>query len=165
VVARKFTSSIAAKFAAQGFHCLTEVKLDTFDPALPDIDLLVISEEATLGYVLLICELKSPIPTQWSKDQLRVLNQDSVSKGFKQLDRLSAFFSSSQGVEFIASRLPTTKLAHFSKGFLVVCKYLVITSQNAGMFFSDMSHTIIEYQTLDRIPARWPAQSKKLKVT
>ncbi len=151
VLARKFTSSVAAMFTAQGFHCLTEVKLDKFDPALPDIDLLVISEEATLGYVLLICELKSPIPTQWSKDQLRALNEDSISKGFSQLDRISAFFSSAQGVEFIASRLPKTKLAHFEEGFLVACKDLVITSQNAGMFFSDVSHTILDYQTLDRI--------------
>jgi hypothetical protein len=86
ILSKTFVQTIAGMASAQGFKSAIDVKLGNFDPSLPDIDLLVVSEEATLGYVVLACELKSPIPPQWAKDHLRVLNADSVVKGFDQLD-------------------------------------------------------------------------------
>ncbi len=150
VLSRRFVNSVTEMFSAQGFLCATEVKLSNFASALPDIDLLVISEEAPLGYVVFVCELKAPIPPQWAKDHLRVLNQDSVAKAFHQLEKLSDFFASPQGHGFLASLLPKGGLPHFGGEFLVVYKFLIITSRNAGMFFSDQTHTIIDYQTLER---------------
>jgi hypothetical protein len=149
VLSKKFVQTIAGMFSAQGFKSATDVKLSNFDPSLPDIDLLVLSEEATLGYVVLACELKSPIPPQWAKDHLRVLNADSVVKGFDQLDRVSEFLATPEGIKFLRSRLPDAGLPHFS-GFVVATKSLIITSRNAGMFFGDKKHTIIDYVTLER---------------
>jgi hypothetical protein len=106
VLSKKFVETIAAMFLAQGFQAASDVKLSNFDSSLPDIDLLVISEEATLGYVVLPCELKSPIPPQWAKDHVRVLNKDSVIKGFDQLARVSEFLRTPEGTNFLRGRLP-----------------------------------------------------------
>jgi hypothetical protein len=149
VLSKKFVQKIAEMFRGQGFQVTTDVKLSNFDSRLPDIDLLVISEEATLGYVVLPCELKTPIPPQWAKDHLRVLSEDSVLKGFGQLDQVSEFFRTSDGISFLRSRLPGAGLPHFD-GFIVATKPLIITSRNAGMFFGDKEHTIIDYITLER---------------
>ena len=54
-----FVQRIKAAWEAAGFNCRSDVSLRSFDPGLPDIDLLVISEEPTLGYVIFVCELKS----------------------------------------------------------------------------------------------------------
>jgi len=51
----------------------------------------VIVEEPTLGFVMLICEVKSPLPPQWAKDQLRALAKDNVSKAFRQTEAISTF--------------------------------------------------------------------------
>jgi hypothetical protein len=45
------------------------MSLRTIDSKLPDIDLLVIAKEPTLGFVLLICEVKSPLPPRWANDR------------------------------------------------------------------------------------------------
>src|SRR5439155_13004176 len=59
---------LAGVFRNQGVGCSRNVRLADFDPRLPDIDLLVISEERPFGYVLFVCEVKNPIPAGWSKD-------------------------------------------------------------------------------------------------
>jgi hypothetical protein len=64
---------LAKAFVDAGFTVRTNVALRGYRTNLPDIDLLVISEEPTLGYVVLVCEVKSPLPPRWAKDQLRVL--------------------------------------------------------------------------------------------
>jgi hypothetical protein len=149
VLSEKFVQKIAEMFRGQGFQVAADVKLSNFDSRLPDIDLLVISEEVTLGYVVLPCELKTPIPPQWAKDHLRVLGEDSVIKGFDQLDQVSEFLRTPSGINFLRGRLPDAGLPHFD-GFVVATKPLIITSRNAGMFFGDKEHTIIDYITLDR---------------
>ena len=78
-----------------------------------------------------------------------MLNADSVVKGFDQLDRVSEFLSTPEGIKFLRSRLPDAGLPHFS-GFVVATKSLIITSRNAGMFFGDKKHTIVDYVTLER---------------
>lgn len=85
----QFTEAIAQEFRNQGFLAKTNVSLRHIDPTLPDIDLLVISEEPTLGYVVLACELKSPVPAQWAKDY-RIWAPTS----FSSMDVLSASASS-----------------------------------------------------------------------
>jgi hypothetical protein len=54
----------------------------------------------------------------------------------------------------MGARLRSTGLAHFGESFIVVCKYLVITSNNAGMFFGDRRQVVLDYQTLGRILAK-----------
>ncbi len=125
-----------------------------YDPALPDIDLLVISEEPTLGYVVLACETKCPVPAQWAKDFLRVPNDDSVAKALRQLDSIDELLSPDQGVEFIRKQLPGTGHAHFEGAMVIVLNSLVITSDNSGLFLGKEDHANIDHQTLKLMLAK-----------
>jgi len=141
---------VAAAFEAQGFACLRDVQLAQYDPALPDIDLLVISNEPTLGFVLLVCELKSPLPSLWAKDHLRALNPDSVSKAFVQCQRIGEFLTSENGLGVLRQLLPNEGLRDFDH-FVVVMEPLVITSHNGGMFFDAMRTPVFAYNTMERM--------------
>ncbi|RTL50055.1 MAG: hypothetical protein EKK40_13755 [Bradyrhizobiaceae bacterium] len=152
-IGKQFTERVKTMFEAQGFSCRSNVSLRDIDPKLPDLDLLVISEEPTLGYVLLVCELKSPLPPRWAKDQLKVLNKDSISKAFRQAKAISSFLKTDQGIYFLRSLLPESGLAHFD-GFVVVVEQLIVTSDNAGMFFSEQKTKIINFRTLERLLKR-----------
>lgn len=139
-----------AAFVAQGFRCLREVDLAPFDPLLPDIDLLVISEEPTLGYVVLVCELKSPVPSQWAKDHLRALNEDGVSKAFRQCERISQFLTTDRGLELIRQWIPDEGLPNFDH-FVVVLEPLIITSHSGGMLFEHESTPVFSFHTIERM--------------
>lgn len=132
---------------------MSEVSLGAIDPRLPDIDLLVVAEEPTLGFVLLVCEVKSPLPPLWAKDQLRVLAKDSVSKAFRQAEVIGEFLRKPQGIEFLRSVLPEGGLEHFDE-FVTVIEQLIITSDNAGMFFGHEKTPIINFRTLERLLER-----------
>jgi hypothetical protein len=148
-----FVQRVKAAWEAEGFACLSEVSLRDFDPTLPDIDLLVISYEPTLGYVIYICELKCPIPPQWAKDQLKVLNKDGVSKAFRQVEVLQRFLRTEAGMNLIARVLPKEGRPHFD-GFVVLVDSLIITSDNAGMFFGAEATKMINFRTLERLLRR-----------
>lgn len=150
---KAFVQRVRAAWEAEGFVAHADVSLRSFDPALPDIDLLVISEEPTLGYVVFVCELKSPIPPRWAKDQLKALNNDSVSKAFRQAEAVRRFIRTDEGVAFLRAKLPPEGIPHFD-GFIVVVDHLVITSDNAGMFFGQENTKIINFRTLERLLAR-----------
>lgn len=147
------TRRVAAAFEGAGFECRTEVSLRRFGTELPDIDLLVISHEPTLGVVVLICEVKAPLPPRWAKDQLRVLRPDSVAKSFGQLKRILAFLKTKQGAGFLRGLLPEEGLAGFDE-FAVACFKLVITSDNAGAFFAGRKGAIVDFRTLERLLSR-----------
>ncbi len=149
----QFVRRVKSAFEAQGFQCRSDVSLRAIDPALPDIDLLVIAEEPTLGFVMLVCEVKSPIPPRWAKDQLRALAPDNVSKAFRQTKAIAEFLAKPEGIEFIRSVLPEGGLEHF-EGFVTVLEQLVITSDNAGMFFGKETTPILNFRTLERLLER-----------
>ncbi|WEK58875.1 MAG: hypothetical protein P0Y52_04890 [Candidatus Brevundimonas phytovorans] len=153
VIGSAFVQRVKAAWEAEGFTCHTEVSLRDIDPTLPDVDLMVISEEPTLGYVIFICELKSPIPPKWAKDQLKALNADGVAKAFRQADALKAFLRTEAGMGFIARHLPKGGHPHFD-GFIVLLHHLVITSDNGGMFFGGETTGIIAFKTLERLLKR-----------
>lgn len=148
-----FVERVKAAWEAQGFICHSEVPLRHVDPTLPDIDLMVISVEPTLGYVIFLCELKCPVPPRWAKDQLKVLNKDGVSKAFRQVETLKRFISTEDGIRFLARMLPRSGHPRF-EDFLVVLDHLVITSDNAGMFFGAESTKVVNFRTLERLLRR-----------
>jgi hypothetical protein len=150
VLGTQFVQRIKAAFEAQGFICRSELSLRAIDPKLPDIDLLVIAEEPTLGFVLLVCEVKSPLPPRSAKDQLRSLAPDSVSKAFRQVEAIAAFLRRPEGIDFIRSILPNGGIEHFDD-FVTVIQQLIITSDNAGMFFGHEQTQIINFRTLERL--------------
>ncbi len=148
-----FVRRVKAAWEAEGFICHSEVSLRDFDATLPDVDLLVVSVEPTLGYVIFVCELKSPVPPRWAKDQLKVLNKDSVSKAFRQVEVLQRFVRTKDGIRFLAGMLPKEGHPTF-EGFVVALEHLVITSDNAGMFFGAESTKVINFRTLERLLRR-----------
>jgi hypothetical protein len=143
---------LASSFEGAGFQVRTNVPLTTYSAQLPDIDLLVISVERTLGYAVLACEVKAPLPPSWAKDRLRVLEPDSIAKSFGQLERITAFLRSDEGVDFLRNQLPQSGIPDFDE-FAVLVWTVVATSDNAGAFFADRG-TIIDYRTLERILRR-----------
>lgn len=149
----RFVARLKRAFDAQGFDARPEVSVRHIDPGLPDIDLLVISHEPTLGYVFLVCEVKSPLPPLWAKDQLKVRAPDSVSKAFRQAEAIQAFLTTPQGIGFVRGLLPDKPLEHFDD-FVVMFKSLIITSDNAGMFFGHEETPVINFRTLERLLKR-----------
>lgn len=150
---RKFVGRLRRAFEQQGFACRSNIDLRRFDDKLPDIDLAVVSEEPTLGYVVYLCEIKGPIPPRWAKDQLRALNKDNVAKAFSQIGAIRKFMNTEEGLTVLRGLLPREGHPHF-KEFVITIHYLVITSDNAGMFFGDMDQTIIDFRTLERLLTR-----------
>lgn len=148
---KAFTETVARDFEKEGFICQKNVQLQDFDKSLPDIDLLVISLEPTLGFHIYVCELKAPIPAAWSKDNLRALAKDGVSKAFKQVGKIIDFLNTEVGFKFLRSLLPEEGIPHFGQEFLIVARAFVVTSDNAGMFFSDKDTAVVEYKTLRSI--------------
>jgi len=150
VVSANFVDHVASLFESVGFRCAKNVSVRRFDESAPDIDVLAISEELTLGYVVFFCEVKAPIPASWSKEHLRALEADNIAKSFAQVARLQALWDKPEGVEFIRNQLPATGLPHFGGEFVVACHHLVVTSWNAGMFFADEHTLAIDHRTLGR---------------
>nr|CAD6631224.1 hypothetical protein RNT25_04593 [arsenite-oxidising bacterium NT-25] len=146
----RFAARVKAAFDAAGFRCLSEISLSTFEPQLPDIDLLVICEEPTLGYVLFVCELKGPIPPRWAKDQLKALRQDGVSKAFRQAEAIQKFLRTPAGISAMKSWLPPDKPPLF-ESFVLVVEPLIVTSDNAGMFFGGENTPIANFRTIERL--------------
>ncbi|AZO67984.1 hypothetical protein [Mesorhizobium sp. M6A.T.Cr.TU.016.01.1.1] len=145
-----FVARVKSAFETAGFRCLTEISLSKFDPQLPDIDLLVICEEPTLGYVLFVCELKGPIPPRWAKDQLKAIRQDGVSKAFRQSEAIQKFLRTPAGISAMKSWLPPDKPPRF-ESFVLVVEPLIVTSDNAGMFFGDENTPIANFRTIERL--------------
>ena len=143
---------LADSFQGAGFRVRTNISLASYSTKLPDIDLLVISEERTLGYALLVCEVKAPLPPSWAKDQLRVLEPDSIAKSLGQVERINAFLGSAEGVDFLCNQLPQIGIPDFDE-FAVLRWNVVATSNNAGAFFANRG-TIVDYRTLERILRR-----------
>lgn len=105
----QFVQRVKSAFESQGFLCRAHVSLRPIHPELPDIDLLVIAEEPTLGFVMLICEVKSPIPPCWAKDQLRALAPDNVSKAFRQTEAIGAFLQTAPSTTLPSEREDQTR--------------------------------------------------------
>jgi hypothetical protein len=114
-IADALVRRLAKSFDDAGFGVRTNVSLGGYDTDLPDIDLLIISEERTLGYVMLVCEVKSPLPPRWAKDQLRVLEADSIAKAFDQLQRINSFLGSDDGARFLWEQLPPRSFARLQR--------------------------------------------------
>ena len=147
------THRITAAFEEQGFECRTNVSLRRFGADLPDVNLIVIAEEPTFGFMVIICEVKAPLPPLRAKDALRVLQPDSVAKAFAQLERIGDFIRTERGRDFLRELLPEDGLSGFEE-FVVAVPHLVITSDNAGAMFSDQDTAIIDFRTLERLLGR-----------
>lgn len=148
------TERVCTAFNAHGLVAYRNVSLTHIDGKLPDIDVLAVSEEPTLGYMVYVIETKNPLPPQWAKDQLRAVHADNIPKGVNQLDRLLAFFKTSAGASFLRKYLPPEGLPHFGEEFVVAIKALIVTSDSVGMLMDESPYPIIDYRTMEGILAK-----------
>lgn len=151
----RFTKAVGKEFEKAGFTVRRNVSLARIDPTAPDIDIVVISPEPTLGYYVFLCETKGALPGLWAKDYLRTLRPDSLPKAFKQVRRVAETVGDGDGANFLLDLALRAVETPVTEGLLVM-NGLIITSQNSGMFFSDETDqtTMIDYQTLGHLLRR-----------
>lgn len=148
----EFVDRLASLFEAIGFLVQKNVPLSSVDPKAPDIDLLVVSREETLGYFVFAIEAKATLPAYWAKDYLRALNKGGLSKAFDQVDSVVKALASDGGSELLVERVLSMDPEPLDDGHIVL-KSLIVTSQNSGMFFEEKSSkvSIIDHRTLGQL--------------
>ena len=148
----QFVDRLASMFEEVGFLVQRNVQLASIDSKAPDIDLLVISREETLGYFVFAIEAKAILPAYWAKDYLRALNKGGLSKAFDQVTGVLEALRSQAGSNLLAERILSLDPTPLSDGHIVL-KTLIVTSQNSGMFFEKESSgcAIIDYRTLGQM--------------
>ena len=145
-----FTEGVAQSFRDAGFIAMTNMSLAALDNAAPDIDVLVISKEATLGYCVYILECKATLPALWAKDHLRLLDPSTLPKAFSQVKRILDVLGTESGVQFLRSLLDR-HAPHELDDIVVAVRSLIVTAQNNGMFFDNAQTTVIDLPMLRQI--------------
>jgi hypothetical protein len=149
---KNFTDLVAASFQNAGFLVKKNVSLRHLSPMLPDVDILVVSREATLGYYIFACEVKATLPGFWAKDFLRTLQPNSLPKAFSQVDAVLTALKSDQGIDFLIGEVLSLDKSPMPAG-LIVGRGLIVTPQSTGMFFDHAPDQmkVIDYHTLSHI--------------
>ena len=71
------------------YKVYSNVKLNKFDPKLPDIDLLAISYEPSLGFHVFVGEVKNNLPVVWGKDYLKAKGvKGFITKAISQIETI-----------------------------------------------------------------------------
>lgn len=141
----------------RNFKTIKDLKLNSYDNTLPDIDLVAISYEPSLGFHFFISEVKNNLPATWAKEYLKSTGKKGfITKALSQVNKVQEFLDSEKGKLLLCelaikefSHLDTKKL--FPKGFLVHSHQLIISSQSMGLFFSEEKANIIEGDLLRHI--------------
>ena len=145
-VERGFTDRIERSFNASGFtNTKPRARVSDYTQGLPDVDLLVVTIEPGDMHVVLICELKNPLPELTAKAYVASAKEGGhIAKADAQVKRL-------QGLDFIKLR----ELLHrsfpkleFGTGAYAI-SYLVVTSSNLGVLVTQGRNRIVDYQTLE----------------
>ncbi|MEM5534633.1 hypothetical protein [Pseudoalteromonas arctica] len=141
----------------KNYRVLCDVKLNKFDYTLPDIDLLAMSYEPSLGFHLFIGEVKNNLPAVWAKDYLKASSKNGyITKAISQVNIINEFLNTEQGevylLNLIKSNFKDLDLkVLFPHGICVIKDKLIITSQSVGMFFPEADIPIIDGATLGHI--------------
>jgi len=115
---------------------------------LPDIDVLAIWPEKEFGKVVFICETKNPIPELFGKDFVRSVGPKGfLPKAKKQLDKIKESLDPVKLRDFLVSRYPDGEFEYGVYGI----NFLIITSNNIGVFFSEGDYRIIDWETFRKI--------------
>ncbi|MEU0662942.1 hypothetical protein [Streptomyces lavendulocolor] len=148
----QFVDRLASLFESIGFLVQKNVPLASIDPKAPDVDLLVVSREETLGYFVFAIEAKATLPAYWAKDYLRALNKGGLSKAFDQVASVDKVLRSERGSQLLIERVLAMDPEPLANGQIVV-KSLIVTSQNSGMFFEQQGSkvSIIDHRTLGQL--------------
>ena len=139
------------------YKVYSDVKLNKFDPKLPDIDLLAISYEPSLGFHVFIGEVKNNLPAVWAKSYLKAKGKKGfITKAISQIDTIKNFLLTDDGLDYIyrlaVKAFPKLDINHlFPHGIFIVVDSMIISSQSIGMFFPKSTIPIIDGATLGHI--------------
>ncbi|WP_313046997.1 hypothetical protein [Atlantibacter hermannii] len=158
IMGKGLVNKVKLKFEQYPNHKLySNVKLDNFDPKLPDIDLLVISYEPSLGFHVFIGEVKNNLPAVWGKDYLKATGEKGfITKAISQIETIKSFLNTDNGLMFIYNlaieAFPNLKLnLIFPHGICIIVDTLIISSQSVGMFFPENTIPIMNGDILCHI--------------
>lgn len=145
-----FVHRAAEHFREAGFLVATNVTLDHVSAGAPDIDLLVVSHEPTLGYAVWICEAKGTLPPLWAKDHLRHRGPSVVPKAQRQLTRILDVLREREGARFLQTKLAEMVPGGQRDDMIVALFALVITSQSDGLL-AEQTAQVVDLPTLAHI--------------
>lgn len=158
IMGKGLVDKIKLKFEQYPNHRLySNVKLEHFDPKLPDIDLLVISYEPSLGFHVFIGEVKNNLPAVWGKDYLKAAGEKGfITKAISQIETIKSFLNTDSGLMFIYNlaikAFPNLELGLlFPHGMCIIVDTLIVSSQSVGMFFPDNKIPIMDGDILCHI--------------
>ena len=141
----------------KNFRCIKEKKLNKYSQLLPDIDLLALSYEPSLGFHAYVCEVKNGLIPIWAKDYLKALGKKGyLEKALSQITCIEEFFNTNVGQEMLYesimekfSFLDFEKL--FPRGFCVLVEFLIVTSENIGVLCEDCNKSIVSASIIKEI--------------
>ncbi|OEF85694.1 hypothetical protein [Vibrio breoganii] len=139
------------------YKAYSDVKLDKFDPKLPDIDLFAISYEPSLGFHVFVGEVKNNLPAVWAKDYLKAKGvKGFITKAVSQIETIKSFLHTGDGLAFVhdlaVKAFPNLDIDHlFPHGIFIIVDTMIISSQSTGMFFPENTIPIIDGDTLGHI--------------
>lgn len=151
-------SDLFAQF--RNFRTEKEILLQSYDPSLPDIDVLALSYEPSLGFHAFVCEVKNNLPATWAKEYLKTKGKKgAITKALEQAEKLKSFLAAAEGVELlqrlIAKNFPDLDIDKlFPTGYCITIDFLVVTSQSMGAFFPERSTAILNNTMLNHVVSR-----------
>lgn len=158
IIGKGLVAEVKKKFEQYGnYKVYSDVKLNKFDLKLPDIDLLAISYEPSLGFHVFVGEVKNNLPAVWAKDYLKAKGEKGfITKAISQIETIKNFLLTADGAEFIhrlaIKAFPKLDINHlFPHGIFIVVDSMIISSQSIGMFFPESTTPIIDGATLSHI--------------
>lgn len=161
IIGDSLVTKVSNTFAQfRNFRVEKEIILQSYDPLLPDIDVLALSYEPSLGFHAFVCEVKNNLPATWAKEYLKTKGKKgSVTKALDQAQKLKQFLKTEDGINLLQnlisknfSSLDLKKL--FPTGYCITIDFLIVTSQSMGMFFPEKTTTIINNDMLHHIASR-----------
>ncbi|UQY33952.1 hypothetical protein K8U54_19915 [Pseudomonas fulva] len=150
----------------RNFKTEKEILLQNYDPSLPDIDVLALSYEPSLGFHAFVCEVKNNLPATWAKEYLKTKGKKgAITKALEQAQKLKNFLKTSQGIDLLQG-LIQKKFSHldfqklFPTGYCITIDFLIVTSQSMGVFFPDRATAILNNTMLKHIVSRSDGDTK-----
>lgn len=141
----------------ENFRCIKDKKLNKYSQRLPDIDLLALSYEPSLGFHVFVCELKNVLLPVWARDYIKSTGENGyITKAITQLDKINEFLNTEDGYNMLSeivleafSFLDVQKL--FPRGFCILIDYAIVTSENIGVLCNDNHINIVSASILKEI--------------
>lgn len=133
----------------ENFKCKTDMKLNKFDESLPDIDLLIVSYEPSLGFHIYICEIKNALQADWAKEYLKGIDRNGyLTKATSQIEKIRNFLDTEEGIRYIIDNVlemfSDLDIKHlFPDGLFFPIEFMIITSQNLGVVMEEKESIII----------------------